>query len=66
MKETLDPPNNVRKGIITKDKKELVDLQLNWKAVLLLHGFYLFFFKTCLKESLSVLKAQITSSENNK
>ena len=28
MKETLDPSNNVRKGIITKDKKELVDLQL--------------------------------------
>ena len=32
MKETLDPPNNVRKGIITKDKKELVDLQLKGES----------------------------------
>ena len=63
MKETLDPSNNVRKGIITKDKKELVDLQLKVESGAATELVSFFFFKSCLKESLSVLKAQITSSD---
>ena len=66
MKETLDPSNNVRKGIITKDKKELVDLQLNVESGAATELVLFFFLKSCLKESLSVLKAQITSSDYNK
>ena len=45
MKETLDPSNNVRKGIITKDKKELVDLQLNVESGAATELVLFFFFK---------------------
>ena len=45
MKETLDPSNNVRKGIITKDKKELVDLQLKLESGFATAWVLSFFFK---------------------
>ena len=49
MKETLDPSNNVRKGIITKDKKELVDLQLKVESGAATELVLFFFLKVALR-----------------